>query len=733
MGKKNGREYHSKTSFFLAFAGFCILVIIGVTIFYSGRQLHLASLWRKHTYEVLTEVQKTKANLEESKVTLSAMFIDPKISQEPFNNAQLALQRNLDTLSKLASDNPTQAGRIQRLKSLIATKSAIWQRFAAELQHNGKILTDEKYRSLLTSAETSEIHRLISDIETDEQTLLTQRSGKLESQFINTCILVSLGIGVSFLLFFLSTRLLSNQIRMRESIEAELEVARTKALEASNMKSVFLANMSHEIRTPLNGIIGMLKLFEQTPLNSRQQDYFETIKTSSNALLSLINEILDLSKIESGKLQLEETNFELSSLVRSAVSIVEYSARMKNLEIKIEIDPTVPEFLTGDPLRLRQVLLNLINNAIKFSEQGIIKVRITPKGPDAEGSMHLLFEVIDQGVGFDDDTRKKLFKSFTQGDSSTTRKYGGTGLGLAISKQIVEMMRGKIDVDSVKGIGSRFYFDVNLGVPSTDATISRMANLKPTSMIRGHILIAEDNLINQKVVSEMLATMGCTSRTAENGNAAIAALLSEKFDLVLMDAQMPVLDGYEATRRIRKGQAGDDNRAIPILATTANAIKGDIEQCLESGMNDYISKPISYNDLMFKINKWIIQGQHAANPQSLSLLNTEEKRNGHTLLKEVVDIFNQDSPAHIAQMREALSKGDFALLPKLAHNLKSSAAVLGALRLKEIAERIEKIDLASTNIQQMTLLVDSLENELILVQEYLGKHVRAQYPPEQNL
>ncbi|WP_413582412.1 ATP-binding protein [Bdellovibrio sp. HCB288] len=733
MGKKNGREYHSKTSFFLAFAGFCILVIIGVTIFYSGRQLQLASLWRKHTYEVLTEVQKTKANLEESKVTLSAMFIDPTISQEPFNSAQLALQRNLDTLSKLASDNPTQARRIQRLKSLSATKSTIWQRFAAELQHNGKILTDEKYRSLLTSAETSEIHRLLSDIETEEQTLLTQRSGKLESKFINTCILVAVGIGISFLLFFLSTRLLSNQIRMRESIEAELEVARTKALEASNMKSAFLANMSHEIRTPLNGIIGMLKLFEQTPLNSRQQDYFETIKTSSNALLSLINEILDLSKIESGKLQLEETNFELSSLVRSAVSIVEYSARMKNLEIKIEIDPTVPEFLTGDPLRLRQVLLNLINNAIKFSEQGTIKVRITPKGPDAEGSMHLLFEVIDQGVGFDDDTRKKLFKSFTQGDSSTTRKYGGTGLGLAISKQIVEMMRGKIDVDSVKGIGSRFYFDVNLGVPSTDATISRMANLKPTSMIRGHILIAEDNLINQKVVSEMLATMGCTSRTAENGNAAIAALLSEKFDLVLMDAQMPILDGYEATRRIRKGQAGDDNRAIPILATTANAIKGDIEQCLESGMNDYISKPISYNDLMFKINKWIIQGQHAANPQSLSLLNSEEKRNGHTLLKEVVDIFNQDSPAQVAQMREALSKGDFALLPKLAHNLKSSAAVLGALRLKEIAERIEKLDLASTNIQQMTLLVDSLENELSLVQEYLGKHVRAQYPPEQNL
>jgi CheY-like chemotaxis protein len=310
-----------------------------------------------------------------------------------------------------------------------------------------------------------------------------------------------------------------------------------------------------------------------------------------------------------------------------------------------------------------------------------------------------------------------------------TRKYGGTGLGLAISKQIVEMMKGSIDVDSVKGIGSRFYFDVNLGLPQTDAAIQKISNLKPVAPLQGHILIAEDNLVNQKVVSEMLSTMGCTSQVVENGNAAIAALLSEKFDMVLMDAQMPIMDGYEATRQIRKGQAGEDNKTIPILATTANAIKGDIELCLEAGMNDYISKPISYNDLAFKIGKWLGRGFNVVNPANMDSLKRDESKNGVSLLNEVVDIFNEDSPALVTKMREAIRDKHYEKVPAIAHNLKSSAAVLGAIRLKDLAERIETLDLKSTNEQQLTLLVDSLEKELRLVQEYLGKNIRHQYPP----
>lgn len=729
MTTQTTRHNHTKLPRILAYAGLATLGLIVIMISYSGYNLMDAARWRKHTYEVINEIRSLRANLEETKVNLAALYINPYMSFEAFTKSQRELQRNLVNVSEMVQDNKTQTRRIQKVNTLLNAKSEIWTGHANNLRNHSKSISSDQFRSMLASVNTDEINRTLLEIETEEQTLLTRRIARVDNDFLRITWLVIFCISVAFMLFFLSTRILHKQIRLRQKIEHDLEEARAKAMEASNLKSSFLANMSHEIRTPLNGIIGMTKLMEQTPLNARQTDYLETIKVSSTSLLSLINEILDLSKIESGKFQLEETNFELSSLIKSAVAIVDYSAKLKNLEIKTEIDPNVPEFLTGDPLRLRQVLLNLINNAIKFSEHGMIKVRITPKGPDASGSMHLLFEIIDQGIGFDADTKSKLFQSFSQGDGSMTRKYGGTGLGLAISKQIVEMMKGTIDVDSVKGIGSRFYFDVNLGLPHSDAEIQRISNLKPVAPLQGHVLIAEDNLVNQKVVSEMLSTMGCTSYVVENGNAAIAALLTEHYDLVLMDAQMPVMDGYEATRLIRKGQAGEDNKMIPILATTANAIKGDIELCLEAGMNDYISKPISYNDLAFKIGKWMGRGQHVVNPLNMDNLKHEDKKSGNMLLKEVVEIFNEESPAQITRMRQAIADKDYAKIPPIAHNLKSSAAVLGAMRLKELAERIENLDLKSTNEQQVTLLVDSLDKELILVQEYLGKHIRNQYPP----
>jgi signal transduction histidine kinase/DNA-binding response OmpR family regulator len=723
------RYNHTKLPKILAWIGLITLVAIALIIFYSTQNLLEASAWRRHTHVVINEIRGLKVATEEAKSALSAVYVNPTMSFDSFTKSQQQLQRNLVTVSELVADNNIQARRMQKISNLLNAKIATWQSFAMKVRSHIKNVSIDEFRSMLVSTNIDEVNRTLADMETDEQTLLMRRTARVDKNFQRTELIVILGISFAFLLFFCSTLLLQKQIRLRRKMEIALDEAREKALESSNLKSSFLANMSHEIRTPLNGIIGMAKLMEQTPMNARQIDYLETIKVSSTSLLALINEILDLSKIESGKFQLEETNFELSSLIKSAISIVDYSAKLKNLEIKTEIDPQVPEFLTGDPLRLRQVLLNLINNAIKFSEHGLIKVRVTPKGPDIHGSPHLLFEIIDQGVGFDADTRAKLFQNFSQGDSSMTRKYGGTGLGLAISKQIVEMMKGSIDVDSVKGIGSRFYFDVNLGLPHMDAQIQKIANLKPVTPLQGHILIAEDNLVNQKVVSEMLSTMGCTSRVVENGNAAIASLLTEQFDLILMDAQMPIMDGYEATRLIRKGQAGDDNRTIPILATTANAIKGDIELCLEAGMNDYISKPISYNDLAFKISKWMGRGQHVVNPESIDSLKYQDKKSGNSLLKEVVEIFNEDSPILLEKMRQAIREKHYEKVPPIAHNLKSSAAVLGALRLKEISERLENLDLKSTNEQQITLLVDSLDKELGLVQEYLGKHIRNQYPP----
>jgi CheY-like chemotaxis protein/HPt (histidine-containing phosphotransfer) domain-containing protein len=445
--------------------------------------------------------------------------------------------------------------------------------------------------------------------------------------------------------------------------------------------------------------------------------------------LALINDILDFSKIESGKFQLEETNFELKSLLNSAVSIVDYSAKTKGLEIVTNVESNVPEFLVGDPLRLRQVLLNLLNNAIKFSDTGTIKLLVQKLTTGDDSQAKLLFEVIDQGVGFDNETRSKLFKSFSQGDNSMSRRYGGTGLGLAISKQIVELMSGAIDVESTKGVGSKFFFDVLLKVPKKDSTIQSISTMHTIPPLRGYILVAEDNRVNQKVVSEMLGLMGCTSQVVENGKEAIEALRGEDFDLVLMDAQMPVMDGYEATRLIRRGDAGTHHKNIPILATTANAIKGDIEACLEAGMNDYISKPIAYNDLAIKIEKWMARGQNVIDDTNLQKLREQGEKSGKEFITELVEIFKQDAPEAVAVMRSNLNAKLYKEIPAIAHNLKTSAGILGAHRLKEIAERIERSKMEPITEQQLALLVDSLDKELQLVLEHLDRY-RSSRPPE---
>ncbi|WP_413575568.1 ATP-binding protein [Bdellovibrio sp. HCB290] len=720
-----------KTPRALTLGGLILLGAIAFLAFLSGKRLLETAAWRRHAYVVLGEIKELKAKLEETKSSYIALYTDPTQAYDTFIKSQHGVHQAIINLNSLVLDNKDQSRLAKKIQTLVNIKIALWQSHAVALQKGGNSTADQ-FKTFLSTTETSEVDRLISEIENEEQEILMRRTASVDRNFQITTIVVIGGLAIAFLIFLFSTRLLQKQIIVCKRIEVELERARSKAQEASNLKSSFLANMSHEIRTPLNGIIGMTKLFEQTPLNNRQLDYLETIKTSSTSLLSLINEILDLSKIESGKLQLEETNFELSSLVKSAVTIVEYSARLKGLTISTEISSQVPEFLKGDPLRLRQVLLNLLNNAIKFSEHGLIKVKVTPYGPDKNGAPHLLFEIVDQGVGFDLETKSRLFQSFSQGDSSMTRKYGGTGLGLAISKQIVEMMNGTIDVDSVKGIGSRFFFDVTLGLPGTDSDIKKISSLKPVMPLQGRVLIAEDNLVNQKVVSEMLSTMGCSSQVVENGYDAIGALLTEKFDLILMDAQMPGMDGYEATRRIRKGQAGEDNRYIPILATTANAIKGDIELCLEAGMNDYISKPISYNDLAFKISKWIKAGSQIGKPLETESSNRKFAQHGDKLLQEVAVIFNQDSPILVANMKTAAAVGDIKQVAALAHNLKSSAAYLGALRLKEIAERIESLDVESTDRQQVSLLVESLTKELKLAQEDLKARIKNLPPQNPN-
>jgi CheY-like chemotaxis protein/nitrogen-specific signal transduction histidine kinase len=380
------------------------------------------------------------------------------------------------------------------------------------------------------------------------------------------------------------------------------------ALASSKAKSEFLANMSHEIRTPMNGVVGMIDLLPDTPLTSEQHDCAKTIRNSADALLSIINDILDFSKIEAGKMTFEKASFDLLETVKSAVALLIPRAQSKKLPLTFSIAQDVDAQLVGDAARLRQILLNLLGNAVKFTEVGEVTLEITLVS-ETDGDMDLHFSVRDTGAGISEEAQKNLFRSFTQADSSTTRRFGGTGLGLAICRKLVELMGGSIGLQSTLGQGSTFWFTLKFGKPSTPAPPDEVVApakdsggapgiVAPASARGTRIILAEDNKINQVVGKKQLRKLGYVKlHLAGSGLEAVAAWRQGRGDIMLMDCQMPEMDGYEATREIRKLEQEGKRPRTRIIAMTASPMQGDRDLCLAAGMDDYISKPVNMDEL----------------------------------------------------------------------------------------------------------------------------------------
>lgn len=529
---------------------------------------------------------------------------------------------------------------------------------------------------------------------------------------------------------------LVSDITERRASENALREAKEAAEVASKVKSEFLSSMSHEIRTPLNGVLGMVELLRRSKLDQRQRHYVETIEGSGKHLLGVIEGILDFSKIEAGRLEMVMERFDLASLVKGTAELFSGRASAKGVELQFEVDRRLAGGFNGDPVRLRQVLYNLIDNAVKFTDSGSVVVcaeLLAEHGDTAD----VQFEVTDTGIGIAAEVQKKIFDAFGQADSSTSRRFGGTGLGLPIGRQLVALMGGELGLESEPGKGAAFRFALSLQRNQVPADSASAGTADSRSMFDAHVLLAEDNSVNREVAVEMLEQLGCRVTAVGDGHAALQACTGKTFDLVLMDLHMPGLDGLEATLGIRRLERERGDARVPIIAVTADVVQGIRNKCSVAGMDNYLSKPFTQGQLCAVLGQWLQPLHESTGPElpteavttdsdqaldqgPLDQIRAMQRPGKPNLLQRVIGLYREGSTGLMRDICASIETVDADGLRQAAHSLKSASANLGAVRLSALAKSLEELG-RSGDITKAQDLIDELDAEYNAVLEALSQ------------
>jgi signal transduction histidine kinase/FixJ family two-component response regulator len=719
------------------FVVFIITVILIVFIQYNSNRNINKLIYSNETlineFQVIGETQKLQTDLLyiESQIHRTVISVDSEYLTD-IRQKEKNVRESLFKLNPLLLTNSTKE-LIQLLDTLVENKLEFSENILTALFTKGQPAANEMYKNRKKYI-MEEIVDVIDSLIIPRQRYLTQltidadKSGDSAKEW---GIFLAITTGLSCMFTFLY---ITKKIKRQQQLYDQLNESEKKVREAGIMKENFMANMSHEIRTPMNAILGFTNLLLKEPLEEKEREFVNSIQNSGENLLTIINDILDFSKIEAGMMRIESNSFSLRGLLHSVQTMFGARIQQKNLQFTVHVEEVIPDILIGDSIRLTQILVNLVNNSVKFTNAGSIDIHATA-GKEKEEAIDISFSVKDTGIGIPANKIDAIFNRFQQVDEDTTRKYGGTGLGLSIVRQLVELQNGKISVSSKPNGGTEFIFAIPYKI-SKDK-IGRVEFIPEEEIQLNkkniNILVAEDNDMNQSLMRHLLTNWGLDFNIVNNGKAAIEALQQEKYSLVLMDIQMPQVDGYRATEKIRNELKSE----IPIIAMTAHAMAGEREKCLSYGMNEYISKPIRENELFKIINDILKSGSgsierknedHDGNMKEGQLLDLCYLKNlsGGNKAFEVsmIEQFRLQIPGELKTMQDAFSKKNYEETARIAHNMKTTVSFMGLTeKLDPYLDYIENnsgVEKENTNIQENIIMVNKICQQVFReAREYL--------------